>query len=291
MSSFPRTPPPGKSLVFQAAALKLLDEHADAVVLVLYPLKALVSDQLVSWRKILTQAGYPEDTIGKVDGDVLPDEREKLIRNAQIIVATPDVIHAWLMSNLAKPHHKRFLSRLKLIVIDEAHVFDSVFGSNFAYLFRRLAVAARMTDRSEEPEPLRVVASSATISNPAEHLNALTGLQFESINEASNGSPQHSRNVFHLAAPPGGEASFAAELPECSSAEIPGASLLLSRDKGRSALQSRLTQVLLYARIAVVTRAQIAAPLRHRCGTARFAEWFQLRHWSLESTFHISVWD
>jgi DEAD/DEAH box helicase domain-containing protein len=213
----------GKSLVFQAAALKLLDEHPEAAVLVLYPLKALVADQLVSWRKILTQAGYPEEAIGKVDGDVLPDEREKIVRNAQIIVATPDVIHAWLMSNIAKPHHKRFLSRLKLVVIDEAHVFDSVFGSNFAYLFRRLAVAARMTDRSEEPEPLRVVAASATISNPAEHLYALTGLQFESINEASDASPQHSRRVFHLAATPGDEASLAADLQK---------SLLSSSDTG-----------------------------------------------------------
>jgi ATP-dependent helicase YprA (DUF1998 family) len=59
-----------------------------------------------------------------------------------------------------------------------------------------------MTDRAEEPEPLRVVASRATISNPAEHLNALTGLEFESINEASDGSPQHPLHVFHIAASP-----------------------------------------------------------------------------------------
>jgi len=111
----------GKSLVFQAAALKLLDEHPEAVILVLYPLKALVADQLVSWRKILTQAGYPADAIGKIDGDVLPDEREKLVQNAQIIVATPDVTHAWLMSNLARPHHKRFLSRLARLVAPDGH--------------------------------------------------------------------------------------------------------------------------------------------------------------------------
>ena len=202
----------GKSLVFQAATLKLLDEHPKAAVLVLYPLKALVADQLVSWRKILTQAGHPHEAIGRVDGQVLPDEREKIIRNARIVLATPDVIHAWLMSRLANPLYKQFLSRLKLVVIDEAHVFDSVFGSNFAYLFRRLAVAARMANRSKEPEPLRVIAASATIQNPAEHLYALTGLQFESINEAFDGSPQHCRHVFHLAAPPGDEASLAAEL-------------------------------------------------------------------------------
>lgn len=193
----------GKSLVFQAAALRVLDQQPDSAILVLYPLKALVADQLVSWRKILTQAGYPTGSIGRIDGDVLPDEREDVILKARIIVATPDVIHAWLMSNLAKPAHKRFLSRLRLLIIDEAHVFDSVFGSNFAYLFRRIAVASRMTDRSEEPEPLRVVAASATISNPADHLFALTGLRFRTVTELSDGFPQHARQVFHLAVKPG----------------------------------------------------------------------------------------
>jgi DEAD/DEAH box helicase domain-containing protein len=202
----------GKSLVFQAAALRLLDQRPNSTVLVLYPLKALVADQLVSWRKLLTQAGYSADVIGRIDGDVLPDERQKIIQTAQIVVATPDVIHAWLLSNLAKPEHKRFLSRLKLVVIDEAHVFDSVFGSNFAYLFRRIAVAARMTNRSDEPEALRAVAASATISNPADHLAALTGLCFETVNESLDGSPQHHRQVFHLAVPPGEEASTAARL-------------------------------------------------------------------------------
>lgn len=205
-------PASGKSLVFQAAALRTLDKQPGGAVLVLYPLKALVADQLVSWRKLLRLAGYPDETVGRIDGDVRPDEREKIIRTAQIIVATPDVIHAWLMSNLAKPEHKSFLRRLKLIVIDEAHVFDSVFGSNFAYLFRRISVAARMTDRSEDPEELRVVAASATIANPAEHLHALTGLTFATIDETSDGSPQHARQVFHLAAKPGEEASFAAQI-------------------------------------------------------------------------------
>jgi DEAD/DEAH box helicase domain-containing protein len=202
----------GKSLVFQAAALRTLDQRPDSTVLVLYPLKALVADQLVSWRKIIKQAGYPDEAIGRIDGGVLPDERAKIMRTAQFIVATPDVIHAWLMSNLAKPEHKRFLGRMKLLVIDEAHVFDSVFGSNFAYLFRRIAVAARMADRSDDPEPLRVVAASATISNPANHLSALTGLQFETVDDSSDGSPQHVRQVFHVAVNLGEEASFAAQI-------------------------------------------------------------------------------
>jgi DEAD/DEAH box helicase domain-containing protein len=99
----------GKSLIFQAAALRLLDEKPGSAILVFYPLKALVADQLVSWRKILNQAGFPSDAVGRIDGDVLRDERGKIMQTARILIATPDVIQ---MSNLAKPEHKRFLSRL-----------------------------------------------------------------------------------------------------------------------------------------------------------------------------------
>src|SRR5262245_13623595 len=102
------------------------------------------------------------------------------------------------MSNLTKPAHRRFLRRLALVVIDEAHVFDSVFGSNFAYLFRRLAVAARMADRTADAEPLRVVAASATISNPVEHLAALTGMAFEAIDDTLDSSPRYGRQILHL---------------------------------------------------------------------------------------------
>jgi len=112
----------GKSLIFQVAALRTLEKRPDGAVLVLYPLKALVGDQLVSWRKILATAGYADDIIARLDGDVRPEEREKIMKTAQIVLATPDVVHAWLMSRLAKPDHKRFLRRLKLIVIDEAYL-------------------------------------------------------------------------------------------------------------------------------------------------------------------------
>ena len=45
----------GKSLVYQAAALRMLDQYPDDAALVFYPLKALVADQLVSWRTVMNQ--------------------------------------------------------------------------------------------------------------------------------------------------------------------------------------------------------------------------------------------
>src|SRR5262245_58006639 len=57
----------GKTLVFQSAALRLLDEDPDATVLVFYPLKALVADQLVSWHRVIAAAGWKEDTVARLD--------------------------------------------------------------------------------------------------------------------------------------------------------------------------------------------------------------------------------
>jgi DEAD/DEAH box helicase domain-containing protein len=73
----------GKSLVFQAAALRMLDQRPGSVVLVFYPLKALVADQLVSWRQVMAAAGMPDDAVGRLDGDVLSDERQEIMQTAR----------------------------------------------------------------------------------------------------------------------------------------------------------------------------------------------------------------
>lgn len=202
----------GKSLIFQAATFRILESDPAATVLVFYPLKALVADQLESWRTIAGTYGFGKELVARIDGDVDRDEREKIIQSARIVVATPDVIHAWLMSKLAQPSHRSFLSRLRMVVIDEAHVLDSVLGSNFSYLFRRLLSAAKLTQRSAEPHELQVIAASATIANAEGHLKDLTGLDFVSIGEDEDGSPSNDREVLHLASAIGDEARVAEEI-------------------------------------------------------------------------------
>lgn len=189
----------GKSLVFQAAAIKTLQEDSDATVLVFYPQKALAADQGASWRRALRMADMPETWIGSITGDVLPDERKAVLENARIIVATPDVCHAWLMRNLSDRASRRFLSSLDLVVIDEAHVLEAVFGSNTAFLFRRLQAAARICRANKrEDRGFSIIAASATIANPGEHLHALTGLDFAVIGGKEEGSPQHTRSLIHM---------------------------------------------------------------------------------------------
>lgn len=190
----------GKSLVFQAAAIKVLQDDDEAKVLVFYPLKALAADQDVSWRRVLRMAGMPADWIASVTGDVPMPDRKAALEKARIIIATPDVCHAWLMRELASRDSKRFLSSLDLVIIDEAHVLEAVFGSNAAFLFRRLQAAARICRANRRADrPFSVIAASATIANPGRHLQALTGLKFAVIDSNDDGSPQHARSLLHVA--------------------------------------------------------------------------------------------
>ena len=200
----------GKSLIFQAAAFRALDEDEEAAVIVFYPLKALSNDQLMSWRRAAGLAGFREQDIVKVDGDVLPRaSRAELLATARVALMTPDVCQSWLLNEISNPEHRAFLARTKLIVIDEAHVLEGVFGSNFAYLFRRLRVARFLAQRRERRTELQVIAASATISSPDRHLHALTGLQFDTVGEGDDGAPRHERSVLHVAAADRQEADVA----------------------------------------------------------------------------------
>lgn len=185
----------GKSLVFYAAAADILAREPEACVLALYPLKALASEQEQRWNTALARSGL-EAKAERIDGSVPMARRRDLLRRAGVLIATPDVLHAWLFSNLAEPTVRSFLSRLRLVVVDEAHTYTGVFGSNAAYLFRRLNHAATLLGALP-----RYIAASATIREPVEHLSQLTGLPFSVIGPEQDGSQRFPRRIL-LAEPP-----------------------------------------------------------------------------------------
>ena len=132
----------GKSFIFMAAVLAELLE-GDGTVLVFYPLKALGSDQANTWQRELARARLDPELVGEITGDVPMAERDDVLNRARVILATPDVINAWLMPMTTAPSARRFLGRLSLVVIDEAHSLEAVFGSQFSLFFRRLRAAHR----------------------------------------------------------------------------------------------------------------------------------------------------
>lgn len=202
----------GKSLIFRAAAFHRILLDPSARVLVFYPLKALAADQLRGWKAIAQEMDLDPSIVGRIDGSVSVKERDDILQSARITIMTPDVCHAWLMSRLSIPVVKEFLKSLAFIVLDEAHTLEGVFGSNFAFLLRRMLAARRYLLEDGSDKTLQFIASTATIANPDEHLKTLTGASFESISEDDDGSPHAERFCAHIVAPAGEEMHVARTL-------------------------------------------------------------------------------
>ena len=196
----------GKSLIFQLHALHCLLANSEAKVLVLYPLRALASDQLISWQARAQSAGLSQEEVAYVSSDLPFGEREEVIQRARVVMMTPDLCQAWLMRQVDSVFASRFLENLALLVLDEAHTYESVFGSNLSFLVRRIIAAKRrLSLQKGRRSPLQIVAATATIAEPAKHLENLTGLKFRVVDEDDNGAPRSKMQVLHVNAPGQGD--------------------------------------------------------------------------------------
>ncbi|MBQ6813083.1 MAG: DEAD/DEAH box helicase [Methanobrevibacter sp.] len=169
----------GKTLAFNLPVLEELISDNDACALYIYPAKALSYDQLKVLRNYERELDI-DIKPNPYDGDTPKSKRYKIRQESRIILTNPYQIHhilAW--------HHqwKRFYSNLKYIIIDEAHYYKGIFGSNVAFLIRRLKRIARFY--GSEP---KFILSSATLANPLELAEKLTGEEFELIDEDSSPS-------------------------------------------------------------------------------------------------------
>ena len=165
----------GKTLCYNLAVLNSLLEQKGSRALYLFPTKALAQDQLRTLDE-LTSAARMKIKKATFDGDTPGNERAEIRRSAQIVLSNPDMLHLGIL-----PNHRSwmgFLSQLKYVVIDEAHVYRGVFGSHVANVVRRLRrICARY---GSSPQ---FICCSATIANPREHAESLTGLPFEAITD------------------------------------------------------------------------------------------------------------
>ena len=194
----------GKSLVFQTAAVDLLAQDPKARVMAIYPMKALGNEQRERWQVTLSSARLvPENDldnmVGRIDGSVPPGFRMGVLERSRVVVFTPDIIHAWLFSNLNNPTVISFLREVRLIVVDEVHAYSGVFGSNAAFLFRRLQHLLALL--GVKP---RFIGASATIANPEAHLRSLFGQDFSLIGPEYDTSPRHPLTVKLVEPPPDG---------------------------------------------------------------------------------------
>jgi DEAD/DEAH box helicase domain-containing protein len=174
----------GKSMCFNLPTLHILCEQARARALYLYPTKALAQDQ----ARALSTFGLSKRVRPAIyDGDTPREARADIRRSANVVLTNPDMLHVGIL-----PNHGAWadlFSNLAVVVIDEAHVYRGVFGSHVANVLRRL----RRIAAAYGTEP-RFLLTSATIANPVELAERLTGLEGVNLIDV-DGSPAPSRRI------------------------------------------------------------------------------------------------
>jgi DEAD/DEAH box helicase domain-containing protein len=193
----------GKTLCYNAPVLDAILKDPSSRALYLFPTKALAQDQLAELHALVElisqqsacgpgelngacgpgelKNAAPEIGVFTYDGDTPSDARRAIRGKAHVVLSNPDMLHSGIL-----PHHPRWaklFENLKFVVIDELHAYRGVFGSHVSNIMRRL----QRVCRHYGSDPI-FICSSATIANPRELAEGLTGRPFELIDQS--GAPR-----------------------------------------------------------------------------------------------------
>ncbi|MCD6361541.1 MAG: DEAD/DEAH box helicase [Armatimonadetes bacterium] len=183
----------GKTLCYNIPVVETIIGDGMATALYLYPTKALAQDQLRGLSALMRPDDGLDFLCGTYDGDTPQNLRRKLRDGASVLLTNPDMLHQGILPQHAR--WNRFFTHLKYIVIDEVHAYRGVFGSHLANVMRRLARICR--HYGSDPA---VICCSATIGNPREHAERITGRPMELVD--NDGSPRGPRCFVRWNPPP-----------------------------------------------------------------------------------------
>src|ERR1035437_8567068 len=170
----------GKTLCYNLPVLNLLLNDSGARAMYLFPTKALAEYQLHEFQSAVEEMGSDIRAF-TYDGDTPQDARKAIRQRANVVLTNPDMLHSGIL-----PHHTkwaRYFENLRYIVIDELHYYRGVYGSHFANLLRRLRRICEFYNSKPQ-----FICCSATIANPRELAESLTGESFDLVER--NGAPR-----------------------------------------------------------------------------------------------------
>ena len=137
--------------------------------------------ELHALAELVMEQGASEIGVFTYDGDTPSDARRAIRGKAHVVLSNPDMLHSGIL-----PHHPRWaklFENLKFVVVDELHAYRGVFGSHLANILRRL----QRVCRHYGSDPI-FICSSATIANPRELAEGLTGRSFALVDRS--GAPR-----------------------------------------------------------------------------------------------------
>jgi DEAD/DEAH box helicase domain-containing protein len=173
----------GKTLCYNLPVWNRLLEDPGARAMYLFPTKALAEDQLHEFQSVVDAMGSDIRAF-TYDGDTPQDARKAIRERANVVLTNPDMLHSGIL-----PHHTKWakcFENLRYVVIDEIHYYRGVYGSHLANLIRRLKRICEFYGAHPQ-----FICCSATIANPRELAQALTGEPFELVER--NGAPSGER--------------------------------------------------------------------------------------------------
>ncbi|MEA2070195.1 MAG: DEAD/DEAH box helicase [Asgard group archaeon] len=132
----------GKTIILALLAARRMEQHPRNFLLIMAPTKPLVEQHLQTFRDIMD---ILESEIVMLSGNVSPQKREEIWKQAQIIISTPQVVENDLLNKRLK------LTNCSLLGVDEAH---RAVG-NYAYTF----VAKEYMKQAKHPLIFGITAS------------------------------------------------------------------------------------------------------------------------------------
>ena len=169
----------GKTLCYNLPVLNRILNEPGARAMYLFPTKALAEDQLHEFQAAVDAMGSDIKAF-TYDGDTPQDARKAIRERANVVLTNPDMLHSGIL-----PHHTKWakcFENLRYFIIDELHYYRGVYGSHLANLLRRVKRICEFYGSSPQ-----FLCCSATIANPKELAEALTGLPFDIVSK--NGAP------------------------------------------------------------------------------------------------------
>lgn len=180
----------GKSLIYQLSAIDLLLKEPESTFMYIFPTKALAQDQKRAFETIASKIPeLKELVVDTYDGDTEKSQRMFARKNARVIFTNPDMIHTSILPN--HPNWRHFLYNLRLVVVDELHVYKGLFGSHVALVMRRLL---RLCQNFYENGKVQFISCSATLKQPINHMQSMFGIEDVRLIK-EDGSPRGTKHL------------------------------------------------------------------------------------------------
>ncbi|PKA61058.1 DEAD-box ATP-dependent RNA helicase 17 [Apostasia shenzhenica] len=171
----------GKSLCYNMRVVEALSTDMTACALYMFPTKALAQDQKRAFVEMTSGFDFGLN-VSIYDGDTSQKHRKWIENNARVLITNPDMLHLSIL-----PYHTKFqriFANLRIIVVDEAHIYKGAFGCHTSLILRRLK---RICLHVYGCDPLFIFCT-ATLANPREHTMELGNLQNVELIQ-NDGSP------------------------------------------------------------------------------------------------------